>query len=180
MDVPQGLTLTSFWPHSRLALLGKKEATVPPNVIQSGLGSGREQKTALSFFSLSFGEEEHPQNKDFFGGKTKTLQTVTLRVAILSDFSARRLSQNFGAKLSKRVLRCVLFFLGNLLAKNSRLQCYRLRCFSFARFFNPRQTPQTLGKEGENVPPPKKKKGIPRRRRKQGNPQKKTRKGRTG
>ena len=35
-------------------------------------------------------------------GKTKTLQTVTLRVAILSDFSARRLSQNFGAKLKQK------------------------------------------------------------------------------
>ena len=34
--------------------------------------------------------------------KTKTLQTVTLRVAILSDFSARRLSQNFGAKLKQK------------------------------------------------------------------------------
>ena len=33
--------------------------------------------------------------------KTKTLQTVTLRVAILSDFSATRLSQNFGAKLRR-------------------------------------------------------------------------------
>ena len=65
--------------------------------------------------------------------KTKTPQTVTLRAAILSDFSARRLSQNFGAKLSKRVLRRVLFFLGNLLAQNSHLQCYRLRCFSFAQ-----------------------------------------------
>ena len=37
-----------------------------------------------------------------FLGKTKTLQTVTLRVAILSDFSARRLSQNFGAKLKQK------------------------------------------------------------------------------
>ena len=35
-------------------------------------------------------------------GKTKTLQTVTLRVAILSDFSARRLSQNFGAQLKQK------------------------------------------------------------------------------
>ena len=35
-------------------------------------------------------------------GKTKTLQTVALRVAILSDFSARRLSQNFGAKLKQK------------------------------------------------------------------------------
>ena len=35
-------------------------------------------------------------------GKTKTLQTVTLRVAILSDFSARRSSQNFGAKLKQK------------------------------------------------------------------------------
>ena len=35
-------------------------------------------------------------------GKTKTLQAVTLRVAILSDFSARRLSQNFGAKLKQK------------------------------------------------------------------------------
>ena len=35
-------------------------------------------------------------------GKTKTLQTVTLPVAILSDFSARRLSQNFGAKLKQK------------------------------------------------------------------------------
>ena len=34
--------------------------------------------------------------------KTKTLQTVTLRVAILSDFFARRLSQNFGAKLKQK------------------------------------------------------------------------------
>ena len=37
-----------------------------------------------------------------FLGKTKTLQMVTLRVAILSDFSARRLSQNFGAKLKQK------------------------------------------------------------------------------
>ena len=43
--------------------------------------------------------------------KLKTLQTVTLRVAILSDFSARRLSQNFGAKLNQKSaqVRAVLF-----------------------------------------------------------------------
>ena len=34
----------------------------------------------------------------------------------------------------KRVLRCVLSFLGNLLAQNGHLQCYRLRCFSFAQW----------------------------------------------
>ena len=38
----------------------------------------------------------------FFLSTTKTLQTVALRVAILSDFSARRLSQNFGAKLKQK------------------------------------------------------------------------------
>ena len=66
-------------------------------------------------------------------GKTKTLQTVTLRVAILSDFSARRLSQNFGAKLKQKSAQVSAVFLGNLLAQNSHLQCYRLRCFSFAQ-----------------------------------------------
>ena len=43
-------------------------------------------------------QKGYPWNLD----KTKTLQTVILRVAILSDFSARRLSQNFGAKLKQK------------------------------------------------------------------------------
>ena len=43
-------------------------------------------------------------------GKTKTLQTVTLRVAILSDFSARRLSQNFGAKLKQKSAQVLAVF----------------------------------------------------------------------
>ena len=70
-------------------------------------------------------------------GKTKTLQTVTLRVVILSDFSARRLSQNFGAKLKQKSAQVrAVFFLGNLLAQNSHLQCYRLRCFSCSQFMD--------------------------------------------
>ena len=136
-------------------------------------------------------------------GKTKTLQTVTLRVAILSDFSGKvdfgtgtgqkAFFDFFGGLIldppryicfysekrqirwyrpffphcmaflekgeglvpvyvflcpvflpedfhktsaqssSKRVLRCVLFFLGNLLAQNCHLQCCRLRCFGCAQ-----------------------------------------------
>ena len=66
-------------------------------------------------------------------GKTKTLQTVALRVAILSDFSARRLSQNFGTKLKQKSAQVRAVSLGNLLAQNSHLQCYRLRCFSCAQ-----------------------------------------------
>ena len=54
--------------------------------------------------------------------KTKTMQTVTLRVAILSDFSARRLSQNFGAKLKQKSAQVRAVFLGNLLAQNCHLQ----------------------------------------------------------
>ena len=68
-------------------------------------------------------------------GKTKTLQTVTLRVAILSDFSARSLSQNFGAKLKEKSAQVRAVFLGNLLAQNCHLQCYRFRCFSCAQEF---------------------------------------------
>ena len=56
-----------------------------------------------------------------------------LRVAVLSDFSARRLSQNFGAKLKQKSAQVRAVFLGNLLAQNSHLQCYRLLCFSFAQ-----------------------------------------------
>ena len=67
-------------------------------------------------------------------GKTKTPQTATLRVAILSDVSARRLSQNFGAKLKQKSAQVRAAFSWKFAGTEySHLQCYRLRCFSFAQ-----------------------------------------------
>ena len=64
------------------------------------------------------------------GFKTKTLQTATLRVAILSDSSARRLSQNFGAKLKQKSAQVRAVFSWKFaVAQNCHLQCCRLRCF---------------------------------------------------
>ena len=65
--------------------------------------SMRNRRSQVSAISMVF-----PQILRTEGGvktmkcTTKTLQMVTLRVAILSDSSARRLSQNFGAKLKQK------------------------------------------------------------------------------
>ena len=68
----------------------------------------------------------------FKSSKTKTLQMATLQVKIRFflcwEISAQGVSKNM-------VGNCVLiFFCGFLPALNFHLQCYRLRCFSFAHF----------------------------------------------
>ena len=60
--------------------------------------------------------------KYFFWGKTKTLQTVTLRVAILSVFLPEDCHKTFGAKLKQKSAQVRAVFLENLLAQNSHLQ----------------------------------------------------------
>ena len=63
--------------------------------------------------------------------RTKTLQMVTLQVKISFFFFVL---ENFGAGVSKNMVgNCALNFDGVLPVLNLHLQCYRLRCFSFAR-----------------------------------------------
>ena len=71
---------------------GRRATLILEGLLGSSGGGGRYSGGSCPEGGLSFLEL----------GKTKTLQTVTLRVSILSDFSARRLSQNFGAKLKQK------------------------------------------------------------------------------
>ena len=87
-----------------LIILGWGGTWQKPQELAGGFRA-QESRTLANFHKspgLLFRKPAFDWEQTLLLGKTKTLQTVTLRVAILSDFSARRLSQNFGAKLKQK------------------------------------------------------------------------------